>query len=110
MTLKDIYNIKRETIRDRNWVMPFGKFKGLALSEIIENDPQYLVWLVDNTDLDFHSEIMDEAQLGADEQQRQWQAATWASSSYGDNRNAGGGYWIWDDASCHPGDPFDYGY
>lgn len=66
MTLKEIYQIKRETIRDRNWIMPFGKFKGLALSEIIKNDPQYLVWLVDNTDLDFHSEIMDEVENAKD--------------------------------------------
>lgn len=59
--LKDIYNIApRETIRDRNWIMPFGKFKGTSLSEIIENDPQYIVWLQGNTDLDFHSDIMDE--------------------------------------------------
>lgn len=64
MTLKEIYQIKRETIRDRNWIMPFGKFKGTPLSEIIENDPQYLIWLVDNTDLDFHSEIMDEIESG----------------------------------------------
>jgi len=77
--LKDIYNITpRETIRDRNWIMPFGKFKGTALSEIIENDPQYIEWLVSNTDLDFHSDIMDEVESDPRDDPREY--CSWAVS------------------------------
>lgn len=57
--LKDIYQ-RPQTIRDRNWLMPFGKHKGTPLSELIEHEPNYVEWLQQNTDLDFHSDIMDE--------------------------------------------------
>lgn len=60
--LKDIYQrpALTEPIRDRNWIMPWGKHKGTPLSELIEHDPQYIEWLQHNTDLDFHSDVLDE--------------------------------------------------
>jgi uncharacterized protein (DUF3820 family) len=60
--LKDIYqrDFVKDPIRDRNWVMPFGKHKGTPLHEIINHDPDYIEWLANNTDLDFHSDIMND--------------------------------------------------
>lgn len=105
MGLKDIYNIPTEPIRDKNWVMPFGKHKGTPLHELMVHDPGYIQWLQNNTSLDFHSDIMDEVEIPAEEQRLKWlQSQTY----WGDNRNEGGGYGIWDDAGCHPGDPIDY--
>lgn len=62
MNLKEIYNRPTEPIRDRNFVMPFGKYKGTPLHEIIENDPQYLLWLQNGDGIEFHSDIIDEAE------------------------------------------------
>ena len=57
-TWKEIY--KKEPIRNKQWIMPFGKYQGRTLEFIVEMEPQYILWLVDKTDLDFHSDIMDE--------------------------------------------------
>lgn len=60
MSLKDIY--RQEPIRDRNFVMPFGKYVGTPLHEIIENDPQYILWLQNGDGIEFHSDIIDEVE------------------------------------------------
>jgi len=53
---------KIETISDRNWKIPFGAFKGKTVQEVLDSErPQYLLWLVDNTDIDLSSDILDEA-------------------------------------------------
>jgi len=31
--------------------MPFGKYKGQSLLSIAEEDPQYLTWILKNTDI-----------------------------------------------------------
>lgn len=36
-----------ERLVRRDFVMPFGKYKGLALNEISGTDPGYIVWLAD---------------------------------------------------------------
>lgn len=59
-SFKDIY--KRAPIRDRNFVMPFGKYVGTPLHEIIDNDPQYIVWLQTGDGIEFHADIMDEVE------------------------------------------------
>ncbi len=60
MSFRDIY--KREPIRDLKWIIPFGKWQGTALEDVIEHDSQYIVWLLNNTDLDFHADILDLAE------------------------------------------------
>lgn len=62
-SFKDIY--KREPIRDRNFVMPFGKYEGRTLEFVMEHDPQYILWLQSGNGIEFHSDIMDE--IEADE-------------------------------------------
>lgn len=32
-------------------IMPFGKYKGVELDEIIEDSPEYIVWLAENCEL-----------------------------------------------------------
>lgn len=49
------------TISDRKYVMQFGRYKGESIQDILDNDPLYLVWLQENTDLDFHHELIEEA-------------------------------------------------
>lgn len=41
--------------------MPYGKYKGKQLKEILKLDPNYILWLVENTDIDVPSEIFNEA-------------------------------------------------
>lgn len=66
MSLKDIYNISTEPIRDKDFVMPFGRHKGLTLGEVMTGDPGWLMWLHNHTDLELHADIIDELE-GVDE-------------------------------------------
>lgn len=43
------------------FLMPYGKYKGKQFKEILELDPSYILWLVENTDIDVPSEIVNEA-------------------------------------------------
>lgn len=53
---------KIETISDRNWKIPFGAFKNRTIQEVLDSEnPGYLLWLVDATDIDLSSDILDEA-------------------------------------------------
>lgn len=44
--------------------MRFGKFQGDTLQDILDNDPLYICWLSDNTDMDFAWDILEEARKG----------------------------------------------
>lgn len=59
-------NNKRPTITDREFIMPFGKRKGWTIDEMIQNDPQYLAWLVNNTDFDVDFKLLEEAEEAAE--------------------------------------------
>lgn len=78
MSLKEIYGINSEPIRDRSWVFPFGKHKGTTLEEVITHDPSYIEWAQANTSLDFHSDIMDEL-----EESEQWKQLEDFPDGYG---------------------------
>ena len=53
---------KIETISDRNWKLPFGAFKNRTIQEVLDSEnPGYILWLNENTELDFHHTILDEA-------------------------------------------------
>jgi len=60
--LRDIYKFKKETISDKAWVFPFGKNQGESLQDVLDTDPDYVLWMAENTDLDFHADIIDEAE------------------------------------------------
>jgi uncharacterized protein (DUF3820 family) len=38
----------------------FGKHKGKVVSDVIEQDPEYLLWLIENTAWEFDEEVMQE--------------------------------------------------
>lgn len=61
---KDIY--RREPVRDKSFVMPFGKWQGIEIGEVMQDDPDYLMWLVENTDFDIHADLMDEMETTLD--------------------------------------------
>lgn len=52
----------RQTVTDREYVMPFGQYKGLTIDTILFRRPQYLVWLVNNTDFDLDHKLLEEAE------------------------------------------------
>lgn len=60
MSLREIYNLRKPTIRDKGWEFPFGKYKGWKLADVMEHDPGYLSFLQSKEICDFHSEIFDE--------------------------------------------------
>lgn len=39
--------------------MPFGKYKGTEVEEILQDDSRYLVWLLESTDTNFTQEVID---------------------------------------------------
>lgn len=53
---------RREPITDRNKVIGFGRYKAETIQDILDNDPQYLVWLHENTDFELGHELLEEAE------------------------------------------------
>ncbi len=49
-SFRDVY--RQKPIDSKDYVMPFGKYKGKTIKEVIEGwcDAQYLVWLHENSD------------------------------------------------------------
>lgn len=41
---------RREPISDRNAILTFGKYKGESIADLMEVNPQYLIWLHENSD------------------------------------------------------------
>lgn len=55
--------IRREPIRDRDFVMPFGRFKGISIDDLIHAKPDYLKWLHDNSEtFELHADLLDEVE------------------------------------------------
>ena len=46
---------------ERETVIGFGKHKGLTVSEILEVDPSYIIWLHENTEISFRNGVIREA-------------------------------------------------
>lgn len=44
-----------------NYVMPFGKHKGLSLKSLLDVDPGYIVWLKETDVLNIPDEIYNQA-------------------------------------------------
>jgi uncharacterized protein (DUF3820 family) len=54
---------KPAPIKDREHILTFGKYKGESIDEMMEVNPQYLVWLHNNSDFfELSSELLDEAE------------------------------------------------
>lgn len=53
-------NVYRTTISDREYVMPYGKFKGESIATLIDIAPDYLTWLIGKDMIDLDHKIIDE--------------------------------------------------
>lgn len=53
---------KREPIRDKDFLMPFGKYKDISIGDLIYAKPGYLLWLHNNTDFELHADLLDEVE------------------------------------------------
>lgn len=42
-----IETLKKQNVNDGGYLMPFGKFKGIAVEEIAQTNPEYLDWVMD---------------------------------------------------------------
>lgn len=61
---------RKEPIRDTSYVLNFGRWKGHSLADVIKEDPHYVTWLSESTDLDIHADIVDEIGLSFEEAAR----------------------------------------
>jgi hypothetical protein len=51
----------RTLISDRNHIVHWGKYKGWRLGDVIEHDPQWILWCESKLDwLDLHYTILEE--------------------------------------------------
>jgi hypothetical protein len=39
--------------------LKFGKYKGQQVEDVVEDDPGYIRWLVENTDTHFDDEVLE---------------------------------------------------
>lgn len=53
--LFDGFEVEKPTIE--TFIIPFGKYKDKALSEVIENDKEYLIWLRDKADMELREPL-----------------------------------------------------
>lgn len=56
---------EKRTITDRYKKLGFGKFAHETVQDILDNDPQYILWLDENTDIEIASDILAEADKNA---------------------------------------------
>lgn len=52
----------RQVIKDYEDIMTFGKHKGKTVDWIAENEPSYIVWLVENEIIECDDEIYEDVQ------------------------------------------------
>ena len=42
--------------------LPFGKYKGTEIEEVLSDDPSYLKWMAENTDIKFDDEVLEKVE------------------------------------------------
>ncbi len=52
----------RRVIADRKALLGFGKFAKESVQDILDNSPDYILWLDANTNIDIACDILTEAQ------------------------------------------------
>ena len=57
----------RNRISSPNQPMWFGKHHGKSVKWVVRNDPSYILWVVDETDIEVDEDIAMEAQARFDE-------------------------------------------
>jgi len=79
MNYKEVY--KFPTITDKSHVVGFGKHKGKSIGELIDSEPEYLLWCVERGILD-----LDHKLIGAIYETNPWLVA---DEAYADVFNGG---------------------
>ena len=44
---------------DMDDLMPFGKYKGQMIEDLLEDDPEYMKWAAEYTDIRFTDEVLE---------------------------------------------------
>lgn len=52
----------RQIIKDYEDIMTFGKYKGKTIEWIVDEQPSYIVWLVENEIIECDDEIYEDVQ------------------------------------------------
>lgn len=52
----------KRSITDRHAPLGFGKYAKESVQDIIDNDPNYILWLDANTDIEISSHLLSEAE------------------------------------------------
>lgn len=63
--------VKREPITDRDFVMPFGQYKGETIANIMADRPDYLAWLHNNTDFELGWQLLEEVETSYEQAARE---------------------------------------
>jgi len=51
----------QRTITDRRQLLGFGRYAKENVQDILDNHPEYILWLDENTDIEIASDILAEA-------------------------------------------------
>lgn len=43
--------------------MPFGKHKDVVIKDLLDDEPEYLEWLIANTDVQFNSDVLEALEM-----------------------------------------------
>ena len=57
----------KNPIESLNQIVNFGKHSGKSVKWIVENDPSYILWIADETDIEINQEIVYMAQANFDD-------------------------------------------
>lgn len=65
--------VRRDPINDRETVLTFGKYKGFSIDDVMDAEPQYLVWLHHNNDyFELDADLLDEAEGYSTNRNNNW--------------------------------------
>lgn len=59
--IKSMYDINEKVYEPKHFnnIMPFGKYKGKLIGDIIQEDPNYLLWCCKNLSFELDEECLD---------------------------------------------------
>jgi hypothetical protein len=60
-------HIRKQPTTDRNYAFRGGKHQGHTIAELLDADPQYLLWLHHNTDFELSAALLEEAEAQSSE-------------------------------------------
>lgn len=53
------FSALRDPKLDFNDYIPFGRYRGYTIKEILKDRPEYIAWLIDNTSYTFTQRVVD---------------------------------------------------